>query len=90
MMTDTREAWRPGAGWRHVAGSVWEHVGGARIHVLGVVKLKDGSFLATNKWPESREFQRILLINGGNRKRALMTWARRWEEFKRGELKHDE
>lgn len=66
---------RPGAGWKHLGGAVWEHTNGTRIHLLGAVRLPDMSFLSANKWPESSEARRFIRINGGNRKRGLMAWA---------------
>jgi hypothetical protein len=66
---------RPGAGWTHNGGSVWEHINGARVHLLGLVRLPNGDFLSANKWPDSREAARMIRINGENRKRGLMAWA---------------
>jgi hypothetical protein len=70
-----RSRMRPGGGWRHVAGPVWEHAGGARVHIAGLVKLQDGRYLHANKWPECRDAERLIRVNGGNRKRGLMAWA---------------
>ena len=71
----SRSQIRPGGGWKHVAGPVWEHTGGARVHIAGLVKLPDGRYLHANKWPECRDAERLIRANGGNRKRGLMAWA---------------
>lgn len=70
-----RGVMRPGSGWRHLAGAVYEHTNGTRMHMLGLIKKPDGSFLDANKWPESRYAARLIRINGGNRRRGLMAWA---------------
>ena len=66
---------RPGAGWRHLAGPVYEHKNGTRLHMLGLIKLPDGDFLYANKWPESKYAARFIRANGGNKRRGLMAWA---------------
>ena len=33
---------RPGSGWKHLAGPVWEHASGVRVHSGGLVKFPDG------------------------------------------------
>ena len=67
---------RPGAGWKHLAGPIWEHENGARIHVMGVVRMPDKvTFFSLSKYPEMMEGNRLVRINGGNRKRGLMAWA---------------
>jgi hypothetical protein len=71
-----RQQLKPGNGWRHLAGPVWEHTNGSRVHVMGLVKLPDGSFLSANVYPQCNEAARLIRINGGNRKRGLMAWAR--------------
>lgn len=67
--------YRPGPGWRHLAGSVYEYKTGVRIHLLGAVRLSRWGFFSAN-----REARRMIRINGGNRKRGLMAWARRMGE----------
>ena len=42
---------RPGSGWKHLAGPVWEHASGVRVHSGGLVKFPDGRYLLANKWP---------------------------------------
>lgn len=71
------KALRPGRGWRHVAGAVWDHASGLRLHMLGLVRLPDGSHVSANEWPHSRDAQRAMRIAGG-RRRGLMVWAL-WE-----------
>lgn len=70
-----RRVMRPGKGWRHIGGPVYEHSNGTRVHVIGVVKLPDGRYLHANKWPECIDAARMISINGGNRRRGLMAWA---------------
>jgi hypothetical protein len=62
---------KPGPGWKHVAGSVWEHVTGLRIHTLGLARLPDGK---DARWNWSDEYQ-ACRQQGHNVKRALMVWA---------------
>ena len=67
---------RPGTGWRHVNGSVYDHQSGLRLHLLGVLRLSSGSIINGDMWPESRRVGWFVRANGGNRKRGLMAWAR--------------
>lgn len=64
---------RPGPGWKQLSGAVWEHANGTRIHLLGVVRLSDGTFPSV--WSDLKNLNRCIKINGGNRKRGLMAWA---------------
>jgi hypothetical protein len=48
------------------------------VHIGGVARLPNGEFLLANKWPESKEVDRIIRINGGNRRRGLLAWAMAW------------
>lgn len=66
---------RPGAGWKHMAGPVWEHTSGARIHLGGMIRLPDGTHLSLHNWRGSEAGRMLVRINGGNRKRGLMAWA---------------
>ena len=66
---------RPGDGWQHVGGAVWEHASGTRIHMLGLVKTADGQVYSLNDWRSSEAGRRLVRINGGNRRRGLMAWA---------------
>jgi hypothetical protein len=65
----------PGPGWRHLAGAVYEHNNGTRMHMLGLVRLPSGEFLNASKWPDCHDAARMIRINGGNRRRGLMAWA---------------
>jgi len=65
---------RPGNGWKHVGGSVFER-NGYRVHGLDMCRLPDGSFVSGNSWPECKNLDLAIRINGGNRKRGLMAWA---------------
>ena len=70
---------RPGCGWKHVAGSVWDHKPtGLRLHVGGaLVQFPGTGFCYGMLWPEGRSVDRCIEIAGGNRRRGLMIWARR-------------
>lgn len=71
----TRQEMRPGSGWNRLSGPVWEHISGARIHLLGTIKLPDGTYLYVNNWKEGVLGRLLIQINGGNKKRGLMAWA---------------
>lgn len=66
-----RFAKRPGVGWKHVAGSVWEHTTGLRIHLLGITRLPDGHCMP---WCFDDQYA-ALRQQGYNVKRALMVWS---------------
>jgi len=66
---------RPGPGWKHLNGPVWEHESGVRVHIGGLVRLPDMTIVTVNKWPERKEAGYYIKINGGNKKRGLMAWA---------------
>lgn len=68
-------ATRPGPGWRHIGGAVYEHSSGMRVHMLGVVLLPDRTTISANTWPNHRDAERMIKINGGNRRRGLMAWG---------------
>ena len=65
---------RPGAGWQHIAGSVWDHESGLRLHMLGLVRLPCGKMVSANKWPTSQTAALAIRI-AGSRRRGLMVWA---------------
>ena len=66
---------RPGAGWKHLGGSVYEK-DEVRVHVSGeLCRLKNGVFVSGNHWPMSRNLDRAIRVNGGNKKRGTMAWA---------------
>ena len=69
-----RRVMRPGNGWRHLAGTVYERNDGLRVHLGGLIRFPDGQYLSGNTWPESREMHLAIRING-NRKRGIMAWA---------------
>lgn len=66
---------RPGSGWTHLAGSVWEHTSGARIHTLGIVRMPDKTYHSLHRAVGDNLGRRLVQINGGNIKRGLMAWA---------------
>lgn len=68
------EKLKPGPGWHHIAGAVYENRDGLRIHLLGLARLPDGRVLDANG-SEFFRAERFIQINGGNRKRGLMAWA---------------
>lgn len=70
-----RRVMRPGNGWKHLGGGVYEHSNGIRMHMLGYIKLPNGDFLSSSTWPDSNVAARMIMINGGNRRRGLMAWA---------------
>lgn len=66
-----RFARRPGPGWKHMSGSVWEHDTGLRIHLLGMARLPDGQSVP---WGFDDEYD-AMRQQGYNVKRALMVWS---------------
>ena len=66
---------RPGSGWKHLKGAVWQHITGTRIHVGGIARLPDNTIVSVDTPPERIEVNRMIRINGGNRKRGMMAWA---------------
>ena len=70
-----REQLRPGPGWKHVAGAVWDHDSGIRIHVGGLSGVIGGTVIDGTRWPECRDLDWMIAVNGGNRKRGVMAWA---------------
>lgn len=69
------ETIKPGPGWKHLAGPVWEHSSGARVHTGGVIRLPDRTHLSLANFNESKVGRLLVRINGGNKKRGLMAWA---------------
>lgn len=67
---------RPGKGWKHLGGAVWEYSNGTRVHLLGSVRLPDGTTTSKFRHPEANRLWQLTRINGGNFKRGLMAWAR--------------
>lgn len=74
-MKYTIDSVRPGPGWQHIYGPIWEQKDGTRIHLLGTARLPNGVFISSNDWPHSRDADFMIRANGGNRKRGLMAWA---------------
>lgn len=62
---------RPGYGWKHVSGPVFDHENGMRLHLLGTLRMPDGSFRSAGL-----DALKMIRINGGNRRRGLMAWAK--------------
>ena len=68
---------KPGRGWSHAGGAVFDHVDGIRIHVSGMCRLPpDGEVVKGTDLPEIQMMNWFIRINGGNRKRGVMAWAR--------------
>lgn len=66
---------RPGSGWKQVGDACWDHTSGLRIHVMGLARLPNGSIAKGLDWPEVKTLDRLIAINGGNRKRGVMAWG---------------
>lgn len=66
---------KPGSGWRHVNGLVYDHDSGIRLHLGGILKRKNGSLLSFKRLSLARETDFYIKVNGGNAKRGLMAWA---------------
>jgi len=80
MNNRNKMKYKPGIGWRHLGGSVYE-LDGLRIHVLGYCRFPDGEFICGNAFfSQHREMERMIKINGMNRKRGIMAWARNINE----------
>lgn len=62
-------------GWKHVAGSVYDHESGLRVHGSGLCRLPDGRCVWGMQWPESQTLERFVRICGGSRRRGVMAWA---------------
>ena len=67
--------YRPGPGWKHLGGAVYEHASGVRIHVAGLCGKQGGEPVVVNRWPVSSELNRFVRIAGGNRRRGMMAFA---------------
>ena len=70
-----RAMYKPGPGWKHLAGPVYEHGNGARVHLLGTVRLPGGTFINHGARWHGHNMYQFIDINGGNRKRGLMAFA---------------
>ncbi len=71
---------RPGPGWRHIAGPVFGHVSGARIHLSGNIRLPCGYWMSLNNLRDWKEIDAAIRINGGSVRRGLMAVAARKAE----------
>ena len=69
------DQYKPGLGWNHIGGAVWEHTNKTRIHIMGTIRLPDMTFVNLHDYPSYIEGHKYIAINGGNRKRGLMAWA---------------
>ena len=61
--------YKPGNGWKHLTGAVYENGSGTRMHLLGTCRLSTGEFISADE--KARRFMRIC----DSRKRGLMVWA---------------
>ena len=68
-----KQRYKPGPGWKALSPAVYENRAGTRIHLLGLCRLADGTYI--NGYDAQLEIGRYLRIAGGNRKRAMMAWA---------------
>lgn len=78
-MSETNEVQRvvirPGAGWRRLSGAVYERDDGLRMHMLGYCRLPGSDSVIGDDFKNYRMQNRLIDINGGNKKRGLMAWA---------------
>lgn len=66
----------PGAGWKHLGICVYEHTSGVRVHVGGgMIRTPDGKHYRLDSIIGNMG-KELIKINGGNRRRGLMAWAR--------------
>lgn len=75
----SNQKYKPGPGWKHIGPSVYE-LGDIRIHLACALACRGmaGPRVFGDTWPTSKELARFVRINGGNRKRGIMAWARHW------------
>lgn len=66
---------RPGPGWKRLSGAVYERNDGLRMHMLGLVRLPSGKLIDQFAPTQYQQVDKLVMINGGNRKRGLMAWA---------------
>jgi len=76
---ELKAARRPGQGWTHIGGAVYE-INGTRLHINGLARLPSGQFVSAERWPAYQEARKFIRMNGGNRKRGLMAWAKTLNE----------
>ena len=75
-----RNRGRPGPGWKHIAGPVFEHLSGARIHLSGHIRLPCGDWMSLSNIRDWKEIDAAIRINGGSVRRGLMAAAARRAE----------
>ena len=63
----------PGKGWHELSPAVYEN-GHVRIHLNGLCRMKAHTFVI-----DRMELNTFVRINGGNRKRGMMSWAKSLE-----------
>ena len=61
---------RPGRGWKHINGAVWDHTSGIRIYVGNMCRLPCGRHIMGAK-----RLRRAVREQGGNLRRGTMVWA---------------
>jgi hypothetical protein len=77
-MTPTRSDLRPGPGWTHLGGSVYQHSSGTRVHMLGGLLLPGNLWFWGGRWPDLHNMD-FFIRACGNKKRGIMAWGR-WME----------
>jgi len=65
---------RPGPGWHHLGGAVWQHDNGSKIHIGGLMVYPHNGEIIRH-WEQYEIVNKLIKINGGNIKRGLMAWA---------------
>lgn len=75
---------KPGNGWVHFGGGVWNHKPtGLRVHVGGLICRSGVSEPVSGlAWPECESLDRCIRVAGGNRRRGVMIWAMEWIEYR--------
>lgn len=82
-MSGQRKQNKPGRGWVHVYGGLWDHAPTrTQLHVVnGLLRTNGGSLVSAKLWPNPTDFERCIRIAGGNRKRGAMVWAMEFIEY---------
>ena len=71
----------PGKGWKRLSCAVWEHTSGIRAHIYGLVRTPAGDVINGRAFPESIALDWFIALNGGNRRRGVLAWARNQKEI---------
>ena len=66
--------YKPKPGWCNLGGAVFERDGN-RVHLLGHLRLKNSVHINFASWPYCVQFERMIVINGGNIKRGALAYA---------------